>query len=509
MPSASILLRLSKQAGETNLSLAGMRADCVALAERTGFDVHEIHVDDGISGAVRDRPGFVAWLDDGRTGKVDGLITYSGDRLTREGVNAAAMVLDVVEGKNPTTGAIVRTPIRFLTADDGLDSSGDPTGFRFNFVIKAEVARAERERIVSRNRAAQRRLRGEEGRFRGGECPYGYRSVPRERGGFTLEIDETESGVVREAARRVIAGESLYAVALDFTARGVPTRRGGPWRIPTLQSMLTGPHSAGYVRHRGDVARSEDGLPVRWFDPVLDDATLDQLRGIIRAPSRKRHARDVTASLSTASAGRKPKVSRLLSNLLRSACCDSPVYAISASPSKPRALYRQPLQGNSCGTQVGINAEPLEAHVEAEFLRRFGSMAEVRPVAAAEERADLAAVERALQDLGRAITAPNANVVEISAQIGSLHEQRARLASRPASAGPVRLEPTGRTVADAWHDGTTQTRNVLLRSHLEGPILLAPVGRARSVRRLDVDRVSIPWRGSDTAEPDYLAGQTD
>lgn len=105
---ASICVRLSKQAGDSNLSLRGMLDDCRALAAAHGARIVGEHVDDGVSGAVRNRPEFLAWLEDGRTGKANLLITPYADRLTREGINAAALVLDVVEGKGST--ATMPTP---------------------------------------------------------------------------------------------------------------------------------------------------------------------------------------------------------------------------------------------------------------------------------------------------------------------------------------------------------------------------------------------------------------
>jgi DNA invertase Pin-like site-specific DNA recombinase len=522
MPTASILLRLSKQAGDTNLSLPGMRQETLDLCAAYGFDVHAVRVDDGVSGAVRDRPGFRAWLDDARSGAVDVLVTPVTDRLTREGVNAAAMVLDVVEGKDPETGAVVRKPVRLVTAD-GLDSERDAESFRWRFVIAAEVARAERERIKARNLSNQRRLRGEVGRFRGGEAPYGYAKAPREDGGCTLVPDPQESAIVREIAERALSGESLYAIAHSLQDRGVETRgakiwrakeakgtlterqrRDGPseWRIPTLQSILTGPHVVGYVRHKGQTIRGEDGLPIRWFEPLLDDQTHAALTAVVRPPSSKRHGED-TRTPAQRGAGRRPKVTRALSGIAVTSCCGGPMYAIKPSPTKPVALYRHPHGAvGSCGRQVSINAEPLEAHVEAEFLRRFGTFAEVRPAREVEERADLTAVEREIQAIARALAEPGADLPKLTGQLTSLHARRADLAARPNSGAP-RLEPTGRTIGEAWAKGSAQSRNALLALFLTGPVEIAPVGHARAVKVLDVGRVVIPWRGSDPGDHDF------
>ena len=96
--SASLYIRLSRQAKGSNLSLEGMIADCHALARTLGHDVYDVHVDNGTSGAIRNRPEFLAWLSDARKGHVGTLIASHSVRLTREGVIAAAMVVDVVVG---------------------------------------------------------------------------------------------------------------------------------------------------------------------------------------------------------------------------------------------------------------------------------------------------------------------------------------------------------------------------------------------------------------------------
>ncbi|RSN65345.1 hypothetical protein DMH01_02855 [Amycolatopsis sp. WAC 04182] len=170
-----------------------------------------IHIDDGISGAVRDRPEFMKWLEDVRTCQVDTLVAWHVDRLTREGVNVAALILDAIEGKDSVTGKVIRTPAR-LVDTKGLDSDGDETSFRLQFVLQAEIARAERERMRDRSAARHRRARAA-GRWSGGVIPYGFRPVKAEDDkGYVLEHHPEEARVVREAADRILCGASWGAV---------------------------------------------------------------------------------------------------------------------------------------------------------------------------------------------------------------------------------------------------------------------------------------------------------
>lgn len=116
-------VRLSKLAGDENLSKEGMLADTRAKAIELGLQVVSEHVDDGLTGALRNRPDFMAWLDDARECRASTLIAWHVDRMTREGVNVAAAILDVAEGKDPETGKLIRHPVR-LVDRKGLDSEG-------------------------------------------------------------------------------------------------------------------------------------------------------------------------------------------------------------------------------------------------------------------------------------------------------------------------------------------------------------------------------------------------
>ena len=63
---ASLYTRLSDKPDETSTSLESQERELRALAAQHGLTVVAVHVDPGFSGALRDRPGFLAWLDDAK-----------------------------------------------------------------------------------------------------------------------------------------------------------------------------------------------------------------------------------------------------------------------------------------------------------------------------------------------------------------------------------------------------------------------------------------------------------
>lgn len=458
MTAASIYVRLSRAANDENLSRDGMVADCRSLADRLGYDVYAVHVDDGISGAIRDRPEFTAWLQDAVSGRVDALLTYHADRLTREGINAAAMVLDVVEGKNPHTGKVERPPVRLVDVD-GLDSvQGD--AFRWRFVVAAEVARSERERIVKRNQARADRMRAE-GRWMGGAVPYGCAATTDDKGHRALTADPKEAAVLREAAHRVLRGDNLHSVMLWMNAEGHRTRRGLRWSRTALRQTLTSESTAKHVLTSAEARAVREAC----------------------APKRARADRDP-----------RPGVA-LLKGLIICPACGHTLN----TTGKPRA-YRCLASNTGCTDGRSMLGERVDEYVTAEFLARFG------PFAAYEERVTLPNADMLDAAEAEAHEAEAALAVDLSPEV--IERVRvAREALAEAQAAPVerRIEvvPSGRTFGEEFEAADLVNKRRLLQGVLKGPIVLGVYKDEKTGRRLTPgERLTIPWRG----EPEVVDG---
>lgn len=456
---ASGYVRLSRAASAENLSKDGMVRDVEAKAVALGARlIGPVHIDDGRSGAIRDRPEFVAWLDDARDLRASTLIAFHVDRMTREGINVAGPMLDVVEGKDPETGAIVRQPVRIVDTK-GLDSAGDETSFRWQFVVKAEVARAERERM--RDRARDRHARAKDaGRWTGGTVPYGFETAPHPDGaGKVLAPYEPEAQHVREAAGQVISGLGLGEVARWLNQHGTPPRRAEQWSRNTLRQLLLGEH----------------------------------VQGLILGPAERRAVREALAvkAPDARKGGRKP--ARLLSGLLICSGCGG---TLRLSRLGGRSAYRcsAATEGRLCPRKVSVQADGAEAVVERLFLDSFGRMpllARRVVVGGADEMAEAedakAAALAALSD------APTAEA------FAALQSAQARLDELAALPTDVRVEfvPTGRTVGEQWAAGDVHDRRAMLLDYLEG-IEVAPGVPGRTV---DPARLTpIPHAGSEDYE---------
>src|SRR5690606_1545255 len=107
--------------------------------------------------------------------------------------------------------------VALVSVAESLDLT-TPTG-RFVATILAAFAEMEAATIAERVAAGIAGAR-QLGRWAGGAAPYGFRIVPAPDGpGYVLAPDPETAPYVREAAERVLAGESLYRIANDFNAR--------------------------------------------------------------------------------------------------------------------------------------------------------------------------------------------------------------------------------------------------------------------------------------------------
>ncbi|WP_159104757.1 recombinase family protein [Plantactinospora sp. BB1] len=468
-PRASLNVRLSKAADDANTSLDGMVADLRDLCRREGFEEIALHIDDGISGAVRDRPGFVAWLDDAREGRADVLVAWHVDRMTREGLNVAALILDVQEGKDPATGQRVREPVRLMDTR-GLDSN-DGDSFRIRFVLQAEMARSERQRMIDRSRRRVARLR-EAGRWGGGTPPYGYKPERSTDGkGWRLVVDPDSEARVREIVDRILGGDSMNSICIDFNDRGVPTpsdhyrkqmgkdllsRR---WKTTALIPILRSRTLLGIAEQAGEVIRDAEGMPVKRAEPILTQKEWDRVQVALDAQSRRK----------TRTAQTSPLLGIVFCHL-----CGLPMYRVlvgSVARKNRYQYYRcrgKAERLNDC-TALSVRADKLMVLVEEMLLAAVGDLEIMESVLipAKSHHEELRQAEESLADLLRKSAGKPEAIQRIyRAQIESLEHRIVRLSDLPETEERTEFRPTGKTYQEAWREADTEDarRRMLLRA---------------------------------------------
>jgi hypothetical protein len=119
------------------------------------------------------------------------------------------------------------------------------------------------------------------------------RSFGFEADGTTVR--ESEAVVIRDLARRLLAGEPQDRLMAELNAQGVLTSYGKKWTRAGIRQVMTRPRNAGYIVHSGEIVPGVS-LP---GEPVLDETTWQRLVALYasRKPGRPISGRYVLTGL--------------------------------------------------------------------------------------------------------------------------------------------------------------------------------------------------------------------
>jgi DNA invertase Pin-like site-specific DNA recombinase len=241
---AAIYARISDDPQGKAAGVKRQLADCRALAERRGFVVVGEFIDNDISAFNgKHRPEYERLRTAISAGAVDVIVCWDADRLYRRPKDLEGL-LDLLDA----------TPLQIATVTSGELAIATPAGRMIARQLVA-VAGYESEHKAQRVARAMEQ-RAKDGKpFMGGIRPYGYDDD-------RVTIRKSEAKLIREAADRVLAGETGYSVARDFERRGVVSPAGLPWQAAGLRRMLVAPRLAGLRVHRGEVVATGAWKPI-------------------------------------------------------------------------------------------------------------------------------------------------------------------------------------------------------------------------------------------------------
>lgn len=217
-------------------------------AEQRGWCIAAEHVYKDNSRSAwkrsRKRPGWDAMLEAVDRGELEAIVVYHGDRLIRQPRDLEDL-LDIASSR----GVMLLSPT-------GQYDLSDPD---HKMMLRWMAARAvnEVDHISRRTKDGHRRRRAA-GRVRAGGR--GGRAYAFETDGLTHVEDEKR--VLRELARRVLAGEKAGALGRELNERGLRTPTGGEWQHTTIKKMLMRARYAGLL--------PEGDAPASW-EPLYDD----------------------------------------------------------------------------------------------------------------------------------------------------------------------------------------------------------------------------------------------
>jgi len=257
-------------------SLHAQREACEAFITSQrgeGWQTLKGHYDDGgWSGGTLDRPALDHLLSDIRASKVDVVLVYKIDRLTRSLLDFAKIV-EVFDAHG----------VSFVSVTQAFNTSTSMGRLTLNVLLS--FAQFEREvtgeRIRDKIAASKRK-----GMWMGGFVPLGYDTADR-----TLIINEEEADNVRFVFRRYLELGSVYKLRAELDAKGIRSKRhlsanGKAWggRLITagaLYYMLQNPIYRGRIGHRG---QTYEGV----HDPIVEPELWEAVQSSLAINRRER-----------------------------------------------------------------------------------------------------------------------------------------------------------------------------------------------------------------------------
>ena len=261
-------------------SLDAQREACAAyiLSQRhEGWSALPGFYDDGgFSGGNMQRPGLVKLMADVATGKVDVIVVYKVDRLTRSLADFAKIV-DVLDAAGAS----------FVSVTQSFNTTTSMGRLTLNVLLS--FAQFEREvtgeRIRDKIAASKRK-----GMWMGGPVPLGYDVFDRK-----LIVNDVEAEQIRHIMERYLALGSVRSLADELATIGYRTKLrplrngtslgGVPFSRGGLFHLLANCVYTGEVRHKGQTYAGA-------HDPIVDRDLWERVQLALadKAPARQRRA---------------------------------------------------------------------------------------------------------------------------------------------------------------------------------------------------------------------------
>jgi site-specific DNA recombinase len=400
------------------------------------------------------REDFANALSDLKAGRIDGLIAWKVDRLTRRR-SQARKLLSILE----ECGG------RLATVVEGIDTA-DPSKREITEIalaIYAGSAESESEAIGERislmhlDRARKGLVQPSSVR------PYGHTDDCQ-------ALVPAEVEVLHEAAERLFQGEASFSIAADFTAREILKPSGKTnWNSNVLRRMLLSPRMVAKREYDGTL------YPLEGVPPIFDQETWEKLCAVL-------------ASRSTRSG---PVEQHLLSSIALCGVCGRPL-ASSTSGRKSVKTYvcRPRFEGDNACRKISVSAPHVEERVTSLMVDFLADKERVTKLLRKSAGPELDAIHERIAELGESLHAlaqalnpppgvPRMPLQTYYDQAAIIEQERRELHKRMAVTREAALLAEVLDFEDAdkeWHSRSLHWQRSILKLVTES-IVLEPRGK--------------------------------
>jgi site-specific DNA recombinase len=247
--------RVSGHEQEDNYSIPEQIDRMKKYCESRDWMVYKIYTDSVYTGANMDRPGLQDMIKDCENGKIDMVLVYKLDRLSRSQKDTLFLIEDVFE----------KNGVGFTSMTENFDTS-TPFGKAILGVL-AVFSQLEHSKIKERTMLGKD-SRAKEGKWHGGQwIPIGY-----DYDGLLMP-NEYEAMQVREIADLFLKGTPIRTIERMVTKKGY-RHKYGEWEAKTIRRVLQNPVNVGLIKNRD-----------KWYkgihEPILEQKTFDAIQKLM------------------------------------------------------------------------------------------------------------------------------------------------------------------------------------------------------------------------------------
>ena len=248
--------RVSGHEQEDNYSIPDQIDRMKKYCESRDWIVYKIYTDSGYSGSNMDRPGLQDMIRDVESGKLDMVLVYKLDRLSRSQKETLFLIEDVFQKNN----------VAFTSITENFDTS-TPFGMAMMGIL-AVFAQLERSKITERTMNGKD-SRAKEGKWHGGKwVPIGY-----DYKDDMLEVNEYEALQITEIADLFLKGTPVRTIERMMVEKGYKHKH-GHWDAKTIRRVLQNQVYIGKIKNRD---KYYDGI----HDPILNQKTFDAIQKLM------------------------------------------------------------------------------------------------------------------------------------------------------------------------------------------------------------------------------------
>jgi site-specific DNA recombinase len=356
------------------------------------------HYDDGgFTGGNMERPALYRLLEDVQNDKVDCVVVYKVDRLSRSLIDFSR-IIDVLD----------KHEVSFVSVTQQFNTSNSIGRLTLNILLS--FAQFEREIIAERTRDKMCAAR-KKGKWIGGYPMLGYDIAPK---GGKLIINPEEAGRVREILWLYLQHQSLTRLAQELNTRGWTTkswikkngkrRLGKPFTKTHLHSLLTNMVYLGKIEHQGEVYEGE-------HEAILDEALWTKVQQVLESNPQTKGNKQ------------RNRHGALLRGAVVCGSCQKPMYH-SYTKKGGNKLYRyyicetaQKLGYSQCPTK-SVSAPAIENFV-LEKIKNIGKSPTVLEETTKNLMAQLTASQKSLDDEGTYLRKEIADLKQQIKHLGS------------------------------------------------------------------------------------------